>query len=419
MSLVETHLLSKVIDEKNFYVLTKHNIGQSDFTNQGDVYRFIRKYVKEQGTTPDFRTVVANFPDFDYQPGINDTFAYLCTQIKSTTAKRRAFEVLSKQASENFKKMSGQQFAAWLKSEADQIHSLVNTAMAAGTNWSTNGAERWQWYEDGKENRTGLYIPTPYESLTRWLGGGFELGDYILLMAFTNRGKSWLASDMGLAAWRNKFGVIHYSPELSKKQQIFRLDTLNGHFNNVELRRGALGGDELKYREYLYQFNETNETPYLVKTMEDLPDGLTVEAIEADLQMNENIQMVIIDGFNLLSHGSDRTSMTHTSRKLRRIFGKYEVAGLVVHQTPGAAEKANREEDEAGNRVVKPPSLDDYSETIAVIQDAATVLTFDQHDGVGKILIGKAREPHVGKIVELNCNFNLGFIREVTPCDHF
>ena len=77
--------------------------------------------------------------------------------------------------------------------------------------------------------------------------------------------------------------------------------------------------------------------------MEDI-DYLNVDTIEADLQMNPNIQMVIIDGFNLMSHGKgklDRNSMTMTSRRLRQLFAKYGVVGLVVHQVNANEEKEN------------------------------------------------------------------------------
>ena len=171
----------------------------------------------------------------------------------------------------------------------------------------------------------------------------------------------------------------------------------------------------LKYLTYLQEFRGGTETnPYIIKTMEDLPTGLTLEVIEADIQANPNVKLVIIDGFNLMMHGKGRMrdGMTQTSRKLRQIFGRYGVAGLVVHQTPGAAEKESREKSEDGARLVKPPKLTDYSETVAVIQDAATALTFDASDGIGRIAIEKAREPNVGKIIELRCDFNQGYIKE-------
>jgi replicative DNA helicase len=420
--MLEAQLLSKILDEKNFQPLRRFNVDITDFPTQGHVYMFIRDYVRENQTTPDYRTVVAEFPDFDYQPEVTDTFKYLCTRLKDQTAKRRAFELLQHQATKKFSELPGNQFVDWLHEETGHIKALTSVRFDLGTNFATNGDERLSWYMDAKENRTRSYIPTPYDSLTEALGGGFEVGDFELLMAFTNRGKSWIASHCGLTAWLTKFGVMHYSPELSKRQQSFRLDTLLGNFDNVKLRRGQLG-NEGEYLKYLGKFNQDIDyPPYVIKTMEDLPAGLSLDVIEADLQMHTNIQLVIIDGFNLMVHGGRgkvRDSMTVTSRKLRQLFGKYKVCGLVVHQTPGSAEKEKSKEDKDGNRVVKPPKLTDYSETIAVIQDAATVLTFDAADGIGRISIEKAREPSVGKVIELATDFNQGYIKETDITDYF
>ncbi|MTV49829.1 DNA helicase [Heliobacillus mobilis] len=419
--MLESQLLSKVLDEKNFAVLYRYQIDITDFPTLCEAYVFIREYVRENQTTPDYRTVVAQFETFDYQPEVADTFKYLCTRLKAQSAKRRAFELLQNQAVKKFSELPGDKFVQWLKTETERIETTTLVRFDVGTNFATNGDERKQWYESAKEQRSRTYLPTPYPSLTEALGGGFEVSDYVLLMAFTNRGKSWIASHMGLTAWENGFGVLHYSPELSKKQQTLRLDTLMGNFDNVKLRRGSLT-NEAQYLNYLSAFNaETGLAPYVIKTMEDLPAGLSLEVIEADLHVYQNIKMVIIDGFNLMNHGKGRMrdSMSFTSRRLRQIFGRYQVVGLVVHQTPGAAEKEKRQEDEAGRRLVKPPRLTDYSETVAVIQDAATALTFDASDGIGMISIEKAREPNVGQVIELTCNFNEGRIRETDITDQF
>ena len=419
---IEAKLLSKVIDEQNFYILTRFNVTVHDFETYPHVYEFVRKYVKEFGQTPDRRTVVEECSDFEYEPDVYDAFHFLCKKLKDRTAKRRAFELLQHQAKSKFKTLEGSEFVKWLRTETQRIEETTTSDFQHGTNYATNGQERLEMYEEAKDPNNRMFIPTPYKKLTEWLGGGFEIGDYVLLLAFTNVGKSWLASDCGLASWVNGFGVMHYSPELSKRQQLFRLDTLLGKFDNVKLRRGKLDNEE-KFREFVKRFSPDKQTvPYIVKTMEDLPDGLTLEVIEHDLQMHPEIKMVIIDGFNLMvhSHGDGtRNKMTYTSRRLRQLFGKYNVTGIVVHQTSAQSQKEKQKEDEDGMRLINPPELTDFSETSAVIQDSATTLTFDAYDGIGKLAIRKAREPNVGKVLELVTQFNEGIIKEPSTVDYF
>src|SRR5699024_3496461 len=150
-----------------------------------------------------------------------------------------------------------------------------------------------------------------------------DISDYILIMTYTNRGKSWISSDVGLHAWKTGKSILYYSPELSQKQQQSRFETLDGHFNNSLLRRGELENEE-DYFEYLKKFELTEEEKpsLIIKTMEDLPKGLSLDVIEADLEQNPNVSMVVIDGFNLMNHGkqNDRNSMTTTSRRLRQLL---------------------------------------------------------------------------------------------------
>ena len=414
--MLESQLISKVLDENAFHELPAHGLTDKDFPALGAVYAFIKEYVDANGAVPDYRTVVADYPDFEYMPESSDTFGYLAGRLKAQTAKRAAYTLLQTEASEKFTTMDGVQFVDWLAKNVNDIQRDVQAGRLGGMDYAMNGAERAKWYDTAAEKGDAVFIPTPFPSLNKALGGGFELGDMVMFMAFTNRGKSWLASSMGLSAWLSGYDVLHYSPELSKKQQALRLDTLAGQFNNVDLRRGRLQ-DEDAYRDFLTGFSpEAARGHYIIKTMEHLNEGLSVDVVRADLQANPNIKMVIIDGFNLMDHrgsgGKMRDAMTKTSRQLRQVFGRYGVCGLVIHQTPGSSEKENQELDASGYRVVKTPKLTDYSETIALIQDAATVLTFDQSNGIGRIAIEKAREPSVGVKVELLCDFNGGVVVE-------
>lgn len=424
--MLEAQLLSKILDEDKFAELRRYNVTASDFPTLAPVYEFIEDCVKESGGhVPDYRTVAAKFKEFDYYPEVADGFLYLCSRLKQRTAKRQAFELLQKDAGEQFKKLDGVAFAEWLRAETERILRQTQTRNDLGYNYATGGDERKAWYADSKDNRSLQFIPTPYKTLTKALGGGFEIGDDILLLAWTNVGKTWMASDIGRVAHEAGFGVLQYAPELNRRQQALRIDTLKGHFDNVKLRRGNLAeADEREYLDkFLGAFNDKVQVPYIIKTMEDLPDGLSTDVIENDIAMYENVQLVIVDGFNLMDHGrrADRNSMTQTSRQLRQVFGGKRtgrpVAGVVVHHTTASSQKGKVDEDKT--RVVDPPKLTDFSETIALIQDAATVLTFDQYQGIGKLAVEKAREPSVGTVIELACNFNLGYIKEQDATRHF
>lgn len=419
---IENKFLSQLIDSGDYSVVAKANITEADFLEQKDVFRFIKNFKKSYDLLPSLAEVTSEYPNFLYFPPQGDSLFFTASKLKSDNAKRRAYELLQKEASPKFNQMNGTEFINWLHEETSKIKAVSNVEVSMGSNFATNGAERKEMYLDSKENRTYQYIPLPYPSLNEWLGGGAEIGDYLLLQSYTNRGKSWISSHIGLHAYKSGFGVIHYSPELTKKQQLQRLDTLNQHFKNSDLRVGQLQNEQA-YFDYLATFDETNETPYLVKTMADLQKGLSLEVIEADLMANPEIKMVIIDGLNLMAHkGNDgtRNNISNTSRKLRQLFAKYEVVGVVVHQINTQSEKENRNENDEGHRMPSPAKIHQYSESIAMIQDASIVLNFDSSSslGLGKILLAKCRTPNVDKMLDLHLNFNEGFIYEASVIDY-
>ena len=413
----ETRLLSKILETASFKEIKQFNLTEDDFYTQRDAFKFIKSYVDTYSQVPSWETVVRECELFEYEAGVIDNVVYLMTKVKSDNARRRAYELLQKQASAKFSALNGHEFINWLSDEVESIKALSNVPTVTGANFATNGEERLALYLKAKENEGAEYIPTPFKSLTKWLNGGFELGDYVLLQGISNSGKSWFASSMALTAYNNGYGVIYYSPELSRRQQLQRFDTLNQHFVNHELAKGELRNEEA-YIDYLQQFNETNDVPLLVKTMSDLNQGLSLEVIEADLQMNNNIKMVVIDGFNLMAHergDGNRNKMTNTSRKLRQLFAKHNVVGVVVHQLPL---RDGRDKTEDDNRLPTPPTLDVYSETSAVIQDACTILNFAAKDGVAKMLLAKSRTPNVNNVLDLHVKFNEGYIREVELIDY-
>lgn len=419
--MLENKLLSKVLDEKNFFILKKFNISESDFAVHADVYRFIEKYVKEYSQIPDYRTVVENFDDFEYKGEVADAFPYLCKELKAKRGIRTSYTFLQNEVPELFNNGKNKNFLKDLKERVDEMYNASSSVSHTGSNYSNNGAERKARYQEAKEKTSEETISTPYTTLNEVLQ--LELTDYLLLQAFSNVGKSWIASHMGVYAWLNGYGVLHYSPELSLKQQEARNDTLIGHYNNTQIRQGELENED-EYMSFLDGFQD-KETPYIIKTMEHLPDGLTLDVIESDLQQNPNIKMIIIDGFNLITHGKgklDRNAMTMTSRKLRQIFGKYNVLGVVVHQVNANEERENKkgsDDDETPERIPKPASILGYSETLAVVQDASHILSFDAVDGMGALQLVKTRGIGKDTTINLHVDFNKGYIKEVTPVDIF
>ena len=228
--MIESLLLSKTLDEKDFYILNKYNVNETDFTTNKEIYNFIKKYVEENDQTPDTRTVGMKFNDFEYVPDVTDSFKYLCTELKNISVKRKMFELLQSEASQKFSEMGGVDFTKWLKEKVESLEQSSRSSITLGTDFSKSGKERKEMYLNKKENKEKIFVPTPYPTLTKCLNGGWLLGDYVLFQAFVNSGKSWCASHIGITAFLSRFNILHYSIELPTRSTIRTLRYTFGTF---------------------------------------------------------------------------------------------------------------------------------------------------------------------------------------------
>lgn len=415
--MLECKLLSKVITEHCYFELNRYNVGYGDFYTQRKAYKFIKDYVAEFKQVPSYETVVGECEDFDYIPDVADSIGYLCKTLKSNRARREAFDLLQNKASDQFNKLKGADFINWLCEETQKIKEVTEATSYTGSNWAKNGEERKNRYEEAKRGES-IIIPTPYEKLNKGFAGGMYGGDYLMLFAFTNKGKSWICCQFGVTAWTNNFDVLHYSPEENRAKVESRLDTVLGHFSNTHIKKADLYNED-EYFGYLSAFNENTQHDYLIKTMEDLPKGLSCDVIEADLLAHPNTKMVIVDGLNLMRgiSNNNRDNITYNSRRIRQMANRYNVVFVVSHQVSKQGMKESEFTDESGLRIVSPPKLDSYSEGIATIQDPTAVLSYDYSDGIGKFLVAKSRDNNKDDEIELQVNYDTGYIEEVQECD--
>ena len=83
-------------------------------------------------------------------PEVPDNIAYMCKKLKSDVAKRKAFELLQKEATDKFGAMDGLTFINWLHTESGRIKDVASIEVFAGTNFATNGLERKEMYLESK-----------------------------------------------------------------------------------------------------------------------------------------------------------------------------------------------------------------------------------------------------------------------------
>jgi replicative DNA helicase len=375
--MIELSLLNGIVAKKDYGVLIRYGIDHEKyFYEQKCAYQYLKKHLKEYGELPSIESMAMNCPEFEVVE-VAESLDTLAKKLIERHIKREQKSLLTDIA-EHFGSWDAYRILDKLQTKLEEWQGQAYVRTAKGVNWAESGEQRFQEYLNRKRKDFGKKIPLFLDEYSEATGGGAERGEMIVIMAFTGVGKSWLGCLQALKANQAGFRVLYESVETSDLEIQFRLDTLEGGFNNAGLWTGQLGFDEEKYRKFTEKFNRgTSRPPLIIKTPLDWPDGLTLEQLEYDIRQT-NADLVVIDQFNLMRFkGHSREDKVAFSRQLKQLAAKLGVVLIVLHQANAEYEKSKSGDSEGGIRELKPPTRTDYSETISIIQDANKLFGLD------------------------------------------
>lgn len=430
---VELALLNHVIAKRDLSVLARNGLDDdSAFPEHADALRFIRKHVEQYGETPSLESVIRACPSFEPWD-VGESPETLCAKLHERNTKLSIRRVLEEVAGEKgkFVRLDGYELLDFLGERLEQVRQDVSARRGSGaTNWSRQTDQRRQEYDRRASGEYGTRIPLFWPKIEDAVGG-FYRGDYVNLIAWTKKGKSWIGSVAGLTANRAGYRVLALLAESTKAEATFRLDTLEFGISN----RGLFGGslDSEQYQTYVRKLNELqeqNRPDYIIRTPEDWRHGLTLRQIEADIDQYKP-DVVIIDQFSLINYGGHTWEAKEAaSKQLKLLFARKGVVGVVITQASGDYGKRTHkhEDDEDDVQELRPPSESDYSGTIATIQDATHVLAFDsiqnrdedgKERGKAQLVVRISRTGGAGTTVDLKWLPNDGIIEPRTAMDAF
>jgi len=429
--MIELQLLNAIINARDASSLVRFGLmGDEQWVTRKEAFHYTTEHLEQFGELPSINSIllqVDNFEIVDTSESI-DTLAKKLIERNVKNAQKDFFVSTAQQ----FGELSSTEIIEIMETKAQEFRSASNSQGKNGVDWANSGAERLAEFERRKQHDFSRRIPFFLQELNTALGemnGGY----YLAIQAFTGKGKTWLGllqaktvNDMGL-------NCLYESGEMSKPEISFRLDTLKGGFSNRALFTGSLGASaEETYKHYLGDFSSTStKAPLIIKTQEDWAKGLTIAQIEHDIQTHRP-DVVIVDQFSLIRHVSnDRDGKTSTSKRLKEMAGKYGIVIVLLYQANGDYEKSKKKDDveDESLRILQPPTLKDYSEVIAVIQDVDCLLTFDSTKWVdsqtskecGKALLFVAKSRAGGEGTELEMSWlpDLGVIETKKATDMF
>jgi KaiC/GvpD/RAD55 family RecA-like ATPase len=214
-------------------------------------------------------------------------------------------------------------------------------------------------------------LPTPFDGLTRSLGG-LRPGEVYVIAANQGAGKSSLGLQFAITALQRRGGVLIFSMEMSHRDVFQRIASIDSRVDLSALRKLRRFHDDTPLlEEYEARLRVSTDrfskVPLYVSTKSSVtPEFLTEESIR--VKGRAKIDLVIVDHMQLMgSTGkvrSDYEKFTSISRATKGIAAELGVPLLLVSQTSRANSTDKRSELD----------VSDIRGSGAIEEDAACVL---------------------------------------------
>lgn len=367
---IELQVLSKLLLGEDKYEIDELcAFDESFYAVYKPQIKFVLDHWRTYKTTPDVFTFQARFPDVDLVK-VNEPLTFLQREIKKNKQ-----VILLRDTFNTMKDLGdGDVLEAWayLTQQCDKAGALFNINPTDIVHEARKRAKEVQ------DNAKQPKIPTGFKEIDKLMYGGLNpIEEFLVLIARTNNGKSWICVRLMESAQKAGFPVLYYSPEMQSSYIGARFDTWRGHFQNSQLFQGKYTDQYLDYLASL----ETEETPAYLLENKHMPDGVVDVPGLSHIVRRLGIKLLIIDGLSYMSTSNMRDP-EHI--RLRNVcidlfnMGKANQCAVVV------AVQANRETRECKDDKGQPfPSL--YN--IAGSDGPATVATqafairqiFDKH----------------------------------------
>lgn len=396
--MIQLQVLSYILQTRSMDIVENNYLSEEYFWEYKDEIQFIYDHVRDYGNVPDKATFLAKFSDIDLVE-VNETERYLVDTIREEYLFSKSVPILEHAA--DLLKVDSNAAAEYIASQAD----ILQPSYSMESSDITQQSDRFSQYKEHKENGDKWFFESGFKELDDIIHGIQREEEFLVIVARTNQGKSWILEKMCAHVWQTGFNVGYISPEMGATSIGYRFDTLMGHFSNKDLMCGGNGIDEEEYKAYLEDLKK-HENRFMVATPTDFRGPLTVSKLRRWIRQYK-LDLVAIDGIKYLSDERGRkndnmtTSLTNISEDLMALSVEMHVPVLVVVQ-------ANRsgvvnDEDEGT------PELESIRDSDGISHNASKVLSIrNKKDNTLEIGIKKQRFGAVGGKVCYHWDINTG-----------
>lgn len=358
----EVRLLNSIIDTQDYVTAVNSGV-ENVFLEYRDVWNFVVSHYETHSKVPSKETVKQHHQDFEFI-STPEPIAYYIDEAKKESLSYQTRGIVAK-AHGLINESGPKEALSFLMEETSKLYkfssNLKDTDLAG------------EWRDRVKDLKARSLNPKAIAGIPSGIDvidkvfGGWQSGDFVVLLGWTGVGKSFIARLFAVNAWKAGYRPLIISLEMNKQQEGQRLDTLlnngEGHFTNTDLIKanpGIVDG----YEKWAQATFEGKHAIHLV-TSEGL-ETADQNMVQAKIDQYHP-DMVILDYHSLFDDSSGAKNETEKAKNLSKAFKRMAVKnGIPIIDVAAVTMSDGHSE--------RPPELEEVAWSKQLAYDADLVL---------------------------------------------
>ena len=397
----EIMLLNSALEEGDMVACLDAGV-DTLFYSHKDIWNFIVEHHGDYKKFPSKDTVKEKFKDFDVVP-VPEPFQYYVDDARRQSLGQNLNQAMMKTVDLN--KNEGSKAAlTYLQSQVSKLSKFNNTLK------DTDLADWEDRYEDLKyraANKEGdvIGVPSRIKPIDT-IFGGWQPGDFVVIIGWTGVGKSFIATLFAVNAWLEGYRPLFISLEMNKMQVAHRVDTLlnkGEFFTNEHLTKADEGIVDI-YGKWAEETYSDKQSFHLV-TAEGL-DTADQNLVQAKIEQYQP-DLVILDYHGLFEYNGRSGNETEKSKNLSKEFKRIAVRNSVPIIDIAAVTMGDGHEE-------RPPTLDEVAWSKQLAYDADLVLAVHRPRDSNIFSVISRKERRCNQFAfNLEWDLNAGRVRDI------
>ncbi len=360
---IEIALITKILETKDINKAINSKVGKS-ITLNTDIWEFIQDHYLKYRTVPSISLVEEKFTDF-VPEHVDESLEFLIDELHKNYIKYKLADILTESA--RSLNDDPRETLYFLFSKIATLSHQTDTVK--DVDLSSDYYRRVESLRTrlglSEQGNQILGIPSGIPQIDV-LYGGWQKGDFVVLMGWTASSKTWLATYFAVNAWKQGYRPLYFSLEMDDLQLGYRVDTIIGEglLSNTSLIN-ARNIDADTYELWSKSMYE-GKHPFFVVTNEGL-DEVTQLTVQAKIEQYKP-DMVICDYHSLFDDAKRGRSETERHRNLSKDFKRLAVRyGIPIIDIVAVTMEEGHE--------TRPPELNEVAWSRQLSYDADLVLS--------------------------------------------